>query len=166
MPAAVLQGDRVPLKPIIEHVETSNYNQRATELLDDWTLRQKQSTFLRVKYGLIDAKTKLDQIFKLRSNWDSYGAEPATVDAINASKQILAALAQKLILPTTIVPSAGGGISTYFMAGDRTVYVETYNDGSQALVMYDQSGNTEVLEIGCDIPPSEVGGRLLAYIGE
>ncbi len=47
----------------------------------------------------------------------------------------------------------------------RTVYVESYNQGFQALVMYDQDGNAEVLEIGRDIPKTDVSGRILAYLG-
>jgi hypothetical protein len=52
----------------------------------------------------------------------------------------------------SIVPSAEGGVSIYFMAGHRTAYVESYNQGSQALVMYDENGDVEVLEIGRDMP--------------
>jgi hypothetical protein len=64
-----------------------------------------------------------------------------------------------------IVPSAEGGVSIYFMSGNRTVYVESYNQGSQALVMYDQHGNTEVLEVGRDIARADLGGKILAYLG-
>jgi hypothetical protein len=50
------------------------------------------------------------------------------------------------------------------MSGQRTVYVESYNHGTQVLVMYDQEGNADVLEIGRDIPLDEVGTRILAYL--
>jgi hypothetical protein len=51
------------------------------------------------------------------------------------------------------------------MTGNRTAYVESYNQGSQVLVMYDQQGNTEVLEVGSDILRSDIGGKILAYLG-
>jgi hypothetical protein len=120
---------------------------------------------LTIKYGLIDADAELHRISGMETGWDSYGAEPPSAEAIRASQEILQDLAGDLILPSMIVPSADGGVSIYFMAGDRTVYVESYNHGSQALVMYDQHGNTEVLEVGRDIPRSDVGGRILAYLG-
>jgi hypothetical protein len=170
MPAAQMPPERDPFRldrfrPTIDRVETPNYNQRTGELRDDWLRRLEQSTFLTIKYGLIDAEGALDRISNMGRDWDSYGAKPPSANAISASKEILAELAGALILPSTIVPSAEGGVSIYFMTGNRTVYVESYNQGSQALVMYDQNGNTEVLEIGRDIPRDAVSGRILAYLG-
>jgi hypothetical protein len=152
-------------RPAIRRVETPGYSQRTGELRDDWWRRRDQSTFLTIKYGLIDAEGALDQISNLGRDWDSYGAEPPGANAIRASKEILEELAGSLILPSTIVPSAEGGVSIYFMTGRRTVYVESYNQGSQALVLYDQEGNAEVLEIERDIPRTEVGAKILAYLG-
>jgi hypothetical protein len=120
---------------------------------------------LRIKYGLIDAERELDNISNMASDWDSYGAEPPSPAAILASRQILNELAEKLILPSSIVPSAGGGVSIYFMRGDRTAYIESYNEGSQALVMYDDEANTEVLELGRDIDRDAAGSRILAFLG-
>ena len=51
----------------------------------------------------------------LQTDWDSYGAEPPSTDAIRASQEILEDLAEAQILPSTIVPSAEGGVSIYFM---------------------------------------------------
>jgi len=170
MPSAQVPPERDPFRldrfrPAIQSVETPNYNQRTGELRDDWLRMLEQSTFLTIKYGLIDAERALNRISNLERDWDSYGAEPPSADAICASREILEELAGALILPSTIVPSAEGGVSIYFMTGHRTTYVESYNQGSQALVMYDQNGNAEVLEIGRDIPRSEVSGRILAYLG-
>jgi len=149
MPAAILR-DKIP--PIIRYEHTPSYD-------------LNQSAFLRVKYGLIDANTRLDWISKLQKNWDSYGAEPPSQKAIEASRQILAELAPQLILPTTIVPSADGGVSTYFIVAQRSAYIETYNDGSQALVLYDRAGHSDVLEIGSELPVSAVGEKILGYLG-
>jgi hypothetical protein len=170
MPAAQMPPERDPFRldrfrPALYSVETPSYNQQTGDIQDDWSRRTAQSTFLTIKYGLIDAKEALERISNLERDWDSYGAEPPGASAIRATKEILEDLAAALILPTTIVPSAEGGVSIYFMTGHRTVYVESYNQGSQALVMYDQDCNAEVLEIGSDIPRSEVGDRILAYLG-
>ena len=170
MPAAQMPPERDSFRferfrPAIHRVETPGYNQRTGELKDDWLRRLGQSTFLTIKYGLIDAEGALDRISHMGRDWDSYGADPPGANAIQASRRILEELAGAMILPSAIVPSAEGGISIYFMTGDRTVYVESYNQGLQALVMYDQNGSPDVLEIGRDIPLCEVGARILAYLG-
>ena len=169
MPAAQMPPERNPFRfeqfrPTIYRVETANYNQRAGELRDDWLRRLQQSTFLTIKYGLIDAGGALDRISNMGRDWDSYGADPPGANAIQASKKILEELAGAMILPSAIVPSAEGGVSIYFMAGHRTVYIESYNQGHQVLVMYEQNGNADVLEIGQDIPLGEIGARILAYL--
>jgi len=151
--------------PAVHRVETPSYNQRTSELRDDWLRRLEQSTFLTIKYGLIDAEGALDRISSMERDWDSYGAEPPNANSVRASKEILEELAGALILPSTIVPSAEGGVSIYFMTGHRTVYIESYNQGSQTLVMYDHNGNAEVLEIGRDISRADVAGRILTYLG-
>jgi hypothetical protein len=51
------------------------------------------------------------------------------------------------------------------MNGDRNAYVESDNSGVQTLVMYDQQGNTDVLELGSDISRAELSERLLTYLG-
>ena len=123
-----------------------------------------QGIFLTIKYGMINGQATLDRTSKMEPNWDSYGAEAPSADSIKASKAILAKLSKELVLPSAIVASAGGGISIYFIVGSRTAYVETYNDGSQALVMYDKDGNSEILEIGSEIPKSEVGRRIRQHL--
>jgi hypothetical protein len=170
MPAPQIPPERDPFrldrfKPAIHRVETLNYNQRIEELLDDWLHRQRQSIFLKFKYGRIDAKWELHRISNMEPGWDSYGAEPPRANAIRASEEILEELAGDLILPSTIVPSAEGGVSIYFITGNRTVYIESDNSGTQVLVMYDRQGNTEVLEVGCDILRADVGRKIQAYLG-
>lgn len=144
-------------EPEIPRTETQDYRSVFSSL--------SQSTFWRVKYGLLDADLELERISGMEADWDSYGAEPPSATAIQASKDILAELAGFLVLPSAIVPSAEGGVSIYFMSGDHTAYIENDNQGAQALVMYDQLGNTEVLELGSDVPRKEVGNRILEYLG-
>lgn len=152
-------------RPAIHRVETPSYNQRIGELGDNLSRWLQQSTCLTIKYGLMDAEGALDRISNMEGDWDSYGAEPPGASAIRATKEILQDLAGALILPSTIVPSAEGGVSIYFMTGHRTVYIESYNQGSQTLVMYDQDGSAEALEIGLDIPRADVADRILTYLG-
>jgi len=146
------------------YVQTDNYRPTATQALAVWVEKRSQSTSLRIKYGLMDAESELSRLSVLRSNWDSYGADAPSAQAIDAARIILNELAATLIRPSTVVASASGGVSIYFMHGNRTAYIENYNDGSQALVMYDQNGSTEVLELGIDLDRAEVGGRILRHL--
>ena len=133
-------------------------------------LKLNNSAFLSVKYArinrLVNEEHELERISRLAPDWDSYGAEPPAQESINSAKSILGLLAGVQVLPSSIVPSAGGGVSIYFVKGDRTAYVENYNNGSQALVMYDDQGFTEVLEIGngSDLLPGEVSDRIVRFL--
>ena len=85
--------------------------------------------------------------------------------AVRASKETLKELAGALMIPSAIVPSASGGISIYFIRGDRTAYIENYNDGTQALVTYgDGQDAAEVLEIGVDIRTAELSNRISRHL--
>jgi hypothetical protein len=146
------------------YVQTDNYRPTATQALAVWVEKRSQSASLRIKYGLMDAEGELSRLSVLKNNWDSYGADAPSAQAIDAARIMLHELAAALIRPSTVVGSAGGGVSIYFMHGNRTAYIENYNDGSQALVMYDQNGTTEVLELGIDLDRAEVSGRILRHL--
>src|ERR1017187_9596660 len=95
MPAiAQIPPERDPFRydrfrPAIHGVETPNYNQQTVEFRNDWSRRLEQSTFLTIKYGLINVEGELHRISSLETNWDSYGAEPPSADAVQASREIL-----------------------------------------------------------------------------
>jgi hypothetical protein len=152
--------------PKVEQVETVNYRIWREGFLHEWTRKRSNSAFLTVKYGLIDAEETLNKISCLEADWDSYGAPAPSPAAILASKAILDSLAVGLILPSAIVPSASGGVSIYFMRGDRTAYVESYNDGTQALVFYSPESAPEVLEIGSEILAGDVNARITSYLDQ
>jgi len=147
------------------YFESTVSNKKPGQLREDWLSRVEQSTFLTIKYGLVNAEGALDQLSRLKANWDSYGSEPPADLAVRRSRETLIELTGDLLLPSAIVPSADGGVSIYFINGPRSAYVESYNEGSQALVMYDSTGRTEVLEIGRDIMRGDVGHRILEFLG-
>jgi len=144
-------------------VETQDYLNVTQKVRQSFNLMQ--SSFLRMKYAKHNIEMELQRMSLLRKDWDSYGAEPPSSAAIDAARGIIAQMADSLIFPSVIVPSATGGVSVYRFNHPRTVYIENYNDGRQALVMYDQDGNTDVLEIGDDIQASEVPSRISRFLG-
>jgi hypothetical protein len=152
--------------PEIHIVETGAYSIKRDQLRDEVSNWLENSAFLTIKYGLINVDDELARLSQLQPNWDSYGAEPPSGEAIRSARSILGELFSGLILPSAIVPSAGGGVSIYFMKGVRTSYIENYNSGAQALVMFDQEGNSEVLELGIEVGVAEVGGRIMGYLDQ
>lgn len=141
-----------------ERVESASYDPGLRGWSDD-------SCFWLVKYGLIDKREALRDLQKLAPNWDSYGAAPPNRHALTTADEILTTLEEQLLLPTTIVPSAEGGVSIYFQCGSRTAYVECYNDGDPALVLYDDHGSVEVLEIGAEVARQDLPAKITNYLG-
>src|ERR1035438_5849469 len=100
MPVAQMTPETESLRiSKIQRAEASNY-------LVEWL---SKSAFLTLKYGLIDGELELSQMSTLEPNWDSYGANPPSARSIEAARTALLELASSLILPSTIVPSSGGG---------------------------------------------------------
>jgi hypothetical protein len=148
------------------HVSDVRIQSEVPAAYSEWREKAKrQSSFWRLKYGHIDANSELQRIASLKTNWDSYGADAPSENAIRVARSILSELEQARILPSAIVASATGGVSIYFFDSDRSAYIENYNDGAQALVMYDQNGTTEVLEIGTEIDNDALAVRILGYLG-
>ncbi len=94
------------------------------------------------KFGKAIEDTKL-----LKNGWDSYEAPAPTDIAISATRQLLNALKRISFLPTTIVPSAEGGIAVYFMKGDKIVFIENFNTGDSILAMYDSNSEPQILDL-------------------
>jgi len=75
----------------------------------------------------------------------------SNANAVRASKEILEELAGALILPSTIVPSAEGGISIYFMTAIGLSISKATIRGLDTRDVRSQ-WHAEVLEIGATFP--------------
>lgn len=67
---------------------------------------------------------------ELQPNWDSYGAEPPSKEAMDAAKRFLDALLRAKFQPRRIAPSVINGVGMSFWTSDpegRDAYAEFYN---------------------------------------
>ena len=68
-------------------------------------------------------------LLRTAPNWDSYGAQPPNISAVNAALEFLISEHSNL-LPVRTLPSAEGGVALSFAAGDKRALVEFLNIGS------------------------------------
>jgi len=105
-------------------------------------------TFLQDrKEWLLAAYKKLSKLALLEADWDSYGAEAPTRDSIDAAREILRALADAELEPTSVDPSAEGGVCLSFQRGGRYGDIECFNSGGILAVTSTGPDDTNVWEI-------------------
>jgi hypothetical protein len=78
---------------------------------------------------------KIDSAVELRPNWNSYGAPCPSVESAELARRVLT-LASTRSLPSTVIPSADGGIALCWDADDRHAYIEFGNDGDAVVGTY------------------------------
>jgi hypothetical protein len=79
---------------------------------------------------------KVECASRLQDDWDSYGAAPPNRDAVRWAQRALNLTLAEWELPSTVVPSADGGIALCWDAGSRHAYIEFDNDGTAIVAMY------------------------------
>ena len=93
------------------------------------------------------ARSKVADLGRLQSNWDSYGAPAPNAIALETAIRVLELMQPSDLLVATIVPSAEGGIGFCFSAGDRYADIECSNDGSFLSVRYVGKETPRLIEI-------------------
>lgn len=106
-----------------------------------------QSAFLRSSAAFAHLRTVLEEAITIQPDWNGYQAPSPDTEAVRAASAFLDALEDNNLVPTTIVPSAEGGIAIYFNDGGRTAYVEYGNEGDVVLGMYADTGEPQVLDV-------------------
>lgn len=76
---------------------------------------------------LVAAFRKLAKLSTLRTNWDSYGADAPSIDAIASARRVLGVLLELDLEPTSVDPSAEGGICISFTTKNRYGDIECFN---------------------------------------
>src|SRR5437016_919974 len=97
--------------------EAPSFSDQGISVREVWgnlLAQRNKSSFLSSKQNFLVFEAKIDQLASLRFGWDSYGADPPNHVASENAKYWLGALISQGIEPSTIVPSAEGGISLYF----------------------------------------------------
>ena len=82
------------------------------------------------------ALSRLFELTRIRSNWDSYGAPSPNETAFQNAVRILKLMQPFDLEMANIVPSAEGGIGFCFTKGDRYADIESSNEGEILGVRY------------------------------
>ena len=97
----------------------------------------------------------------LRRDWDSYGAEPPSANAIDNARKALEKLKEADIVPNAVVPSAEGGVGIVFVRFARYADVEFLNEGDILMSTYYGEEASVVHELASI---AEVTGVIRRYI--
>lgn len=97
-----------------------------------------------------DLQKKIDQMSKMRANWDTYGAEPPNTGTIQFASKLLALLEELEFLPTDAVASAEGGVALSFTAPYRYADIEILNSGEILAVTFIRQQEPVVWEVRDD----------------
>lgn len=94
-----------------------------------------------------DLVRRINSMKELGANWDGYGAEPPSALARDWSIRVLELLAPEGPYPSSVSPSAEGGVAISFLARGRVATIECLNDGSVFAVRSDRVNDPFAWEI-------------------
>ena len=96
---------------------------------------------------------RLESFRQLTPGWDSYHAEPPTLEVVRAAEKFLAAVraaAGSRLRLSKLNPSVVGGVGFTFRNGVRTVYIEFRNTGNAHVAFMASGSEPEVAKINQD----------------
>src|SRR6266850_712247 len=108
---------------------------------------QSSSKFLERQRHFENLETSLVSLASLSRGWDSYDSQPPSAAAVCSAVSFLRKLYDGPFLPSSVVPSAEGGVALYFLGGDRNAYIEFRNSGELVLALYDHETDPIVPEL-------------------
>jgi hypothetical protein len=95
--------------------------------------------------------TPWEQTFKklghLREGWNGYKAPAPSKLAIDLARNFVDTLLREKYEPRRLAPSAVGGVGVTQRKGDKSVYVEFYNDGRVLALFSDDVNEPEIKRI-------------------
>jgi hypothetical protein len=88
----------------------------------------------------------LNDLYFVPDDWNAYGSPAPSKPSIEISRGILNSLWTGKTLPDRVLPSADGGVSLVFLTdNDNRAVIETLNDDTSFLLLYDRRGNSKTL---------------------
>src|SRR5260370_37162972 len=73
---------------------------------------------------------KISEFAQLPQNWDSYGSNPVTPDALRMARKFLSESPLALIPEPSVSPVSGGGLGFHWRVETRDLEIEFLPDGS------------------------------------
>lgn len=113
---------------------------------------------------LLDTDQTLQELLKLKPNWNSYGAQPIRPDVVRAVRDLLPDIVQQRTPRPTVVPTVRGGVQLEWHAGGIDLELEIEAPG-QFHVLFENPNEDVELEARLDSSQisqlSELCARLL-----
>jgi len=107
----------------------------------------RTSNFLRLERRHEHFLQLLSHFASLGENWDSYESPPPSSEVVASATRFLKKLHDDVFLPSSIAPSAEGGIAIYFNVSDKSAYAEYRNSGQLIVAMYNEEQDPIVIEL-------------------
>jgi hypothetical protein len=151
--------------PPPQHVDL-RYRPSYTEMADAEMCRHYQDTanamiasregseYVRRKIAQIELENRLSRMAALRANWDTYGSEAPSAEAVAAAAAIGKAFINFGLIPDAVSPSAEGGVAICFLRNKKYADIECFNSGETIAVRYSSSENPKAWVV----QPNDVAG--------
>lgn len=101
--------------------------------------------------GEESSETSWEEIFskisRLQEGWNGYTAPAPSKLAIDLARSFVDAMLRDKYEPRRLAPSAVGGVGVTQRSGDKSVYVEFYNDGRVLALFSDDVNEPEIKRI-------------------
>jgi hypothetical protein len=89
----------------------------------------------------------LNELYSVPDDWNAYGSPAPTKPSIEISRGVLNSLWVENLIPDRALPSAEGGVALIFRTeNDNRAVIETQNDLSTYVLLYDRKGNSRTLD--------------------
>jgi hypothetical protein len=93
----------------------------------------------------------MNQLASLQANWDTFGTERPSQEAIASAAAIAESFISFGLVPDAIVPSAEGGVAVCFLRNQKYVDIECLNSGEVLAVRYSSCDNPRAWDVRSDI---------------
>lgn len=159
--------------------DVENQTSHAFELLgddrpqfQDWESRYSESFSTKVislsdrPLWLHGGLRALNRLANLKNNWDSYGAEAPSRQAVRTARHIVGILGDFDVEPYSIDPSVEGGVCISFARGNRYGDIECFNTRELCAVVSEENETP----LAWDVSESDEGiavaiQRICEFIG-
>jgi hypothetical protein len=125
---------------------------RYQDTADAMIASREGSEYVRRKIAQIELENRLSRLAGLRSNWDTYGSEAPSAEAVAAAGAIGKAFINFGLIPDAVSSSAEGGVAICFVRNQKYADIECFNSGETLAVRY---SSTEVPK-AWEIQPNDV----------
>lgn len=136
------------------------YQATENELIES----RESSEYVRKKIAQIELHDRMKQLASLPANWDTFGTERPSQEAISAAAQIAESFIGFGLVPDAIVPSAEGGVAVCFLRNQKYADIECLNSGEVLAVRYSSQDDPQAWAVPANIAPDATVQTVSQYL--